>query len=174
MGQKDCLVIEAEFATTLTVINREGNTLSGIIRQAWDDGDLSVLTRNTPLTATDANIGIVGHITQEELNRCLSEIQKANGFGNRFLYFLVSRSKVLPDGATPPDALMAKLAKDLKAAVQFARKAGRLKRDAEAKELWHAKYESLSEGRPWHAGSHLVPRGSSGLASKPDLRPVGS
>lgn len=155
MGTKDCLVIEPEFATTLTVINREGNTLSGIIRQAWDDGDLSVLTRNAPLRATDANIGIVGHITQEELNRCLSETQKANGFGNRFLYFLVGRSKVLPDGATPPNELMAKLGKDLKAAVQFARKAGRLRRDDEARELWHAKYESLSEGRRGMLGAIL-------------------
>ncbi len=150
--RKRILVIEPEFASTLTVINREGNTLSSVIRQAWDDGNMSVLTRNQPLSASDAHIGIIGHITQEELNRCLTETQKANGFGNRFLYFLVCRSKVLPDGAVPPDKQMDRLAKELKKALQFARKARTLKRDGEAKELWYSRYELLSEGKPGMLG----------------------
>ena len=43
------LVIESELASTLQVLGREGNTLSAILRQAWDGGDLRVMTKNSPL-----------------------------------------------------------------------------------------------------------------------------
>src|SRR5215211_3582025 len=35
---KRLLAFEAEFASTLRVLGREGNTLSALIRQAWDRG----------------------------------------------------------------------------------------------------------------------------------------
>ncbi len=47
---------------------REGNTLSAIIRQAWDTGNLQVKTRNNPNRATGAHISIIGHITKDELS----------------------------------------------------------------------------------------------------------
>jgi hypothetical protein len=51
------LVIEPEFAQTLKVLAREGNTLSAIVRQAWDGEPLQTIVRNDPLRATDAHIG---------------------------------------------------------------------------------------------------------------------
>src|SRR5262249_17495491 len=39
------MVVESEFAATLRVMRRDGNTLSAILRQAWDSGDLRVITR---------------------------------------------------------------------------------------------------------------------------------
>ena len=42
---KRLLVVEPEYARVLTVCERETNTLSAIIRQAWDTGDLRVLTK---------------------------------------------------------------------------------------------------------------------------------
>ncbi len=65
-GEDKCLlVIEPEFASTLTVMAREGNTLSAIIRQAWDYGALSPLTKNNPTKATNAHISLTGHITKQ-------------------------------------------------------------------------------------------------------------
>ncbi len=46
---KRLLIIEPEFAVMLKNMMRENNTLSGVIRLAWDSGDLSTLTRNSPL-----------------------------------------------------------------------------------------------------------------------------
>ena len=69
-----------------------------VVRQAWDTGTLRTLTRNNPLTATDAHISIIGHITAEELRRHLTSTEAANGFANRFLWLPVRRSKQLPDG----------------------------------------------------------------------------
>ena len=60
---KRLLVVEGEFASVLRVGQREGNTLSPIIRTAWDTGDLRTMTKNSPEKATGAHITILGHIT---------------------------------------------------------------------------------------------------------------
>jgi hypothetical protein len=55
----------------LKVMSREGNTLSPVIRSAWDDGNLRILTKTSPAHATDAHISIIGHITRGESRRNL-------------------------------------------------------------------------------------------------------
>jgi hypothetical protein len=95
---KRLLIVEQELSSTLKVMSREGNILSAIIRQAWDGQDLRNLTKNNPLRATNTHISIIGHITITELKKYLSATEMANGFGNRFLFPLVRRSKSLPEG----------------------------------------------------------------------------
>ena len=63
-ADKRRLVIEPEFAQVLKVLAREGNTLSAIVRQAWDGEPLQTIVRNNPLRATGAHIAILGHITK--------------------------------------------------------------------------------------------------------------
>jgi hypothetical protein len=74
------MIVEGEFAQALKVARREGNTLSPVLRNAWDGGVLRTLTKNSPVVSTDAHISIIGHITEEELNRQLNEVEMANGF----------------------------------------------------------------------------------------------
>ena len=71
------LVLESEFGSVLKVIAREKNTLSAIIRQAWDTGTLRTLTKNAPAHATNAHISIIGHITRDELRRGIAETEIA-------------------------------------------------------------------------------------------------
>jgi hypothetical protein len=147
------LVVEQEFARILTNTERKDNILSEIIRCAFDDGALRILTRNNPLTASDTHVGIVGHITQDELTHRLKSTQTANGFANRFLYFNVERSKLLPEGATPPDREIRRIANVLRKSLLHRRPAGPLARDAAANERWHAEYERLSEGQTGLVGA---------------------
>jgi hypothetical protein len=91
---KRLLVTEPEFASALRVMGRDGNTLSAIIREAWDTGDLNILNKNSPVKATDARVSIIGHVTHEELRRYLDRTELANGFANRFLWICVKRSKL--------------------------------------------------------------------------------
>ena len=93
-----CSLSKAEFANVLKVVTREGNTLSPVIRSAWDDGNLRTMTKNSPARATDAHISIIGHITREEYRRELTETESANGFANRYCIVAVERSKCLPEG----------------------------------------------------------------------------
>ncbi len=60
---KRLLVIEPEFAQVLRAVARHGNTLSSTVRTAWDTGNLATLTKSDPVTATDAHIAIIAHVT---------------------------------------------------------------------------------------------------------------
>jgi hypothetical protein len=152
-ADKRLFVIEPELAVTLKVIAREGNTLSGLIRQAWDSGDLATLTKNTPLRATGAHISIVGHITEDEVRRDLTATERANGFANRFLWLLVQRSKALPEGTPVPDQMLAPLVEELRQVVDFARSAGEVGRDPATRALWAEVYPALSQGHPGLVGA---------------------
>jgi hypothetical protein len=99
---KRLLLIESEFASALTVMEREGNTLSPVLRDMWDHGSLSPLTKKDPIVATGAHAAVIGHITQHELLSKLTTNDRANGVANRFLFALVRQSKFLPSGEGVP------------------------------------------------------------------------
>lgn len=155
VSDKRALALESEFCSVLKVMAREKNTLSAIIRQAWDTGTIRTLTKNSPATATDAHISIVGHITRDELRREITATDQTNGFANRYLWHFVQRSKSLPDGGNLRDDDLLPLVSRLQQAVQFARNVGRMDRDADARDIWHAVYPSLSEGKPGLLGGVL-------------------
>ncbi len=51
--------------------------ISAIVRDAWDNGSLANLTKNSPLTATNAHVAIIGHITADELRRSFTSTEAA-------------------------------------------------------------------------------------------------
>jgi hypothetical protein len=142
---KRALVIESEFASVLRVQKRDGNTLSTLIRQAWDTGMLNVMRRNSPDKATNAHISIIGHITSDELKRCLQDTDAVNGYANRFLWVWSRRSKKLPEGGHFDQTDAAPLIRRLKDAAEFARGVGVVKRDEEARKLWREIYGNLDD-----------------------------
>ncbi|PLS87268.1 MAG: hypothetical protein CYG60_02795 [Actinobacteria bacterium] len=148
ISDKRLFVSEPELARVLKVITRETNTLSPIVRQAWDSGRLRVMTRNNPLRATDAHVSIVGHISREELLRHLTETEAAGGFANRFLWLAVRRSKELPFGGEWDDVDTAPLVKRLSEALEFGRSAGEITWGETARDAWRKIYGPLSEGKP--------------------------
>jgi hypothetical protein len=153
-SDKRLLVYEPEFAVVLRQIERQGNTLSAIIRQAWETGNLRTLVKNSPAKATGAHVSVIGHITADELRRYLSNTEAASGFANRFLWLCVRRSKCLPDGGDLVD--LQGFANDLRKAIAFASAVGEITRDADAKAIWHREYKRLSEGKPGLAGALLA------------------
>ncbi len=139
------LVQLPEFASLLTVMRREGNTMSSILREAWDCSRLRVLTRKEPLDATNVNISIIAHVTPEELLANLTATDRANGFANRFLIALVHRSQLLPEGGGDVNASAIVMRLHQAVAAAFGR--GRIDRDPAAKELWAETYRRITQGR---------------------------
>jgi hypothetical protein len=154
-GVKDkrLFVLEGEYANTLKVMERETNTLSPVIRQAWDHGMLKTLVKNSPAKATGAHISITGHITRDELRRLLSATEAANGFANRFCWIAVRRSKCLPEGGRLETVDFSSVVMRLKEAVEAACMVEEIGRDACAKDLWRSDYPALSEGKPGMLGA---------------------
>lgn len=150
---KRLMVVESEFAGVLRVLGREGNILSRVIRDAWDRGDLSSMTKNSPARATGALISIVGHITQDELRRYLDRTEAGNGFGNRFLYLCVRRSRCLPEGGALSDDDLKTLAKRIAEAIGHARSVSRVTLSNATRPMWRAVYPELSQGLPGMLGA---------------------
>jgi hypothetical protein len=146
VADKRLMVVEKEFAQTLRVLRREGNTLSPVVREIWDVGNVQILTKNTPARTTGAHVSIVGHITVTELIRYLSESEMFNGFANRFLWVCVRRAQLLPDGGGALD--LTSLARRLAAALNHARGVGLMSRTPAAARRWRSAYGDLTSERP--------------------------
>ncbi len=155
VADKRLLVVETEFSAPLRIAVRDGNTLIATLRRAWDGRELRTLTKVSPAVATGAHICLVGHITRDELLRCLDRTDLGNGFANRFLWPLVRRSKLLPDGEAVPQHVIEPLARRLAEVVRWAAEERVLRRDDEASEVWRSVYGALTAGRAGLLGSVL-------------------
>jgi hypothetical protein len=152
---KRLMLVESELASVLRRMDGRGNTLSAVLRQGWDQGDLDTLVKTSPARATGAHISVVAHITAQELHRYLTVTESANGFANRFWWFLSEKSKDLPLGGSVPDDERADLTDRLHHAVSFALEAREVVFDRQAEAEWCAAYPALSAGRPGLAGAML-------------------
>ena len=155
VDDKRLLVLENELGSTLKVLAREGNSLSGLIRLCWDSGNLRAMTKNSPARATGAHVSIVGHVTRDELERNLTDTEAANGFANRFLWVCVRRSKSLPFGGRLHEVDFSGPLQRLRAAAEHAREANPIGRDRAANRCWAEVYDDLSEPKPGLLGTVL-------------------
>jgi hypothetical protein len=156
-GVKDkrLLVIETELSRTLKAMNRESNTLSDVIRQAWDSGDLRILAKNHPAVATGAHVSIIGHVTQADVRKHLTETDSANGFANRFAWVAVRRSKELPEGGNLYNVDWSDINRRMRPIVDAARECGTMQRDPGARKIWQSVYQELSSGKVGLLGAVL-------------------
>jgi Protein of unknown function (DUF3987) len=150
---KRLLLVEEEFSRVLKCANRENSTLSAVFRQAYDTGDLRILTKSNPAEATGAHISCIGHITKQELVRLLTETDCANGFANRIVWVCVRRSKELPEGGNAHLLDFTELEARLNKARAHAQSCGELRRNEEARQLWCSEYHDLSAAKPGLLGA---------------------
>ncbi len=144
-GVKDkrLLIQEGELANILKVAGKDTSTLSPVLRDAWDDKKLRNTVKGSPAASTGSHISIVGHITQNELRQTLTKVDMHNGFGNRFLWTCVRRSKKLPHGGNPSDSDIKKLGELVAGAAVNATHLGQIKRDTKANALGEEIYNGL-------------------------------
>ncbi|MDW3849676.1 bifunctional DNA primase/polymerase [Micromonospora sp. BRA006-A] len=159
-----------EFASVLEKSRREGNSLSGTLREAYDAGVLQSMTSGSPLKATNTHIVITPQVTPAELVAKLTATDVANGLANRFMIVASRMSKVLPEGSAPdPDALHAfgdRLNQVATGLFKACRDQAELTRTPAARDLWTAEYHRRFEERRkqsespvksllarWHANS---------------------
>lgn len=147
---KRLFVVQEEFAQVLKLAPTDGNILSATIRDAWDSGNLRTMVSGrklAPVVASDAHITIIGHVTKLELLRYMDSTEQANGFGNRFLWMIVERSKKIPNPKGTPEDILRPLIEQLAEAVTFGVRTGELSRAEDAEEVWTAAYDKLTDDR---------------------------
>ncbi len=154
VDDKRVLLIEEEMSQVLKTAQRQGATISEIIRRAWDSPEvLRTITKTSPSKASGAHISILAHITKAELKKHITETELANGLANRFAWFRVHRSRLIPDPQPLPLDVVNDLGGRIGDAIAFARKAGRVCRDQEATDLWEVAYRGLEQEQPGLSGA---------------------
>jgi hypothetical protein len=163
VSDKRLLVRQTEFFGALQVMRRQGNTLSSIIRDAWDRGYLNSMVKNSPACATDAHISIAANIPPEELKRGLLAEDMDNGFANRFLWCCSRRSKLLPEGGKDLNADFEPLRRDFNR-INTDLLAGEVTLTGDAQDIWGYNhkpeigvYRQLAADRPGIFG-HVTAR----------------
>jgi hypothetical protein len=137
------MVVEPEFGRVLTVMNREGSTLSAILRNAWDGVPMGYSRARDEVLITDHHVSMLGHITPAELKAKLTEVDTANGFVNRVLFLAVRREQLIPF-PTSPDALVEPFVRRVHLAIIEAQAIRALEFDETARERWAAFYTELA------------------------------
>jgi hypothetical protein len=156
ISDKRLMITESEFARPLMAMERSGNTLSPIIRDAWDCSTLRTATRSNGQTATNPFVSIVAHITEAELSKRMTQTELANGFANRFMFCSTRRSKMLAFSDEVDDEALAALGVRLREAIVYAKRIGRVKMTSAAADMWRQIYPVISEDRPGLLGNVLA------------------
>jgi hypothetical protein len=138
------LVVEPEFASVLKATGRDVNTLSPVLRSAWDGRPLQLLTRTAPARSSAAHVSVIGHITGAELRSQVNAVELANGFLNRFVLIACRRVRLLPEGGDPDPLAGTWIGEYLAAALRSGRSAGQVRFAIEARAAWWDAYARLS------------------------------
>lgn len=150
---KRLYVHEEEFSAAINAGKRSNNTLSATIRALWDSGNLEPLTKANRISCTGAHVGILAHITIEELVVSLSKCDKLNGYANRFLWVLARRSKLVSRPKRMPDERFNPIQREICRRLNLAHRVGLMAFTPAADEFWDETYARLSEDRPGIVGT---------------------
>lgn len=153
VADKRLLIVEGEFAAPLRAMQRQGNTLSTALRGAWDGTTIAPMTKSNRVVASNPHVGIVGHITKQELGELLSRVDIFNGFANRFLWWCARRSKSLPLARGMAAAQVESFAAMYAERLSAARQLEEVEFSGEARKLYVALYDDITEER---AGMHAI------------------
>jgi hypothetical protein len=105
---KRLLMVAPEFARLLKFAERKGNTLTEILREAWDSPEeLSNQAKNGSDCASYPHLGLISHVTEKELRKFDPELI-SNGFLNRMIFVLAFQAREIPNPKPiewPPELL---------------------------------------------------------------------
>ena len=120
VDDKRLLCIESELGAALRACQRQGNTLSSVLRAAWDGWTLEPLIKTDRIRASSPHICLIAHITRQELDQLLSSSDIWNGFSNRFLWAAVRRAKGIPFPKPMADADVRRIGAELARVIEYA------------------------------------------------------
>jgi hypothetical protein len=153
--EKRLFVNTSEFGSVLTLITRQGSTLSGTMRMMFDCDPVGTSSKVSPVKCAEPYMVMSAAVTPRELTGLLFDKRDAagaadNGFGNRFLMCWVKRDKQTPHPQPTQglDAFMEEIAGNVAKVYGALKPTGAFRStsigfSAEAKALWTAKYREV-------------------------------
>lgn len=162
---KRLLIIEEEFGALLARMRRDGNTLSGALRGAWDGLSIAPAIKGTKVWASNPHCSMHACITPTELCQMLTKGDMSNGFANRFLMIFAERVAVVPNPWRTDPEVVEDLACQYRSVVEWALR-GYPDRDevqalpmtTDARALWDRTYRNWKEAAREDGLAHLTER----------------
>ena len=155
---KRLIILDEELASALASMKRDGNKLSTIIRNMWDSGTCAPLTKTAKTKCTDAHVIICTHSTFQELKAKLEDNEHVNGFGNRFLWVMARRQKLVSRPLPMPEDELGAIKEQIEKAFQYSQEMERLYFSDDTWKRWDAVYPELTKDHPGFVGA-IVNRG---------------
>ena len=152
---KRLLAFEPEFGNIMSQCQRQGNTLSPILRNAYDGVDIKPLTKRNRVQVTDPYICLMANTTAQEFNdHDMAKMLHSNGLLNRFMILWQHPENTVPFPAPATDEDIARLAGEFADRILFARhysyqthhrkvQPRPLSLDNAAKDYWSTRYNKL-------------------------------
>lgn len=146
-GEPRAMLVESEFGRVLTIMAREGSTVSSILRNAWDGVPMGSVRSQSGSIITNHHVTMLGQITRSELRSKLKNDDAANGFANRMLFIAVRRVRLVPFPVSPRHVIEAHALR-LRSIVAGASLRGELVWSMDARQAWEEFYiRTASEPR---------------------------
>lgn len=142
--ENQSIIILSEFASMLQVKRREGNTLSPLIRDAWDSRPLEILTKHSPMKCTNYHLGLIGHITLNELQTLVGATDYSNGLLNRFLFVYVQRHAVLPNPPGLGESELANFKSRVRTLMESVSQISEVKMTRASEDIWTELYTAIT------------------------------
>ena len=158
---KRLLLMEEELRRFLSAGGRTTNTLFDVARLAWDNPNvLYNAAKHSPVRATGAHISLIGHITKDELKKCMTSTEYSNGFGNRIAWIASKRTQRLPrpkwiEWSNHEDVIKRLSAPLLTFSKETAPKGQRMAFNSKAESVWDEFYHSIDDNQNGIVGNML-------------------
>ncbi len=146
-GQRDALgllVHEPMFARSLALARKPSSPLPWLLRNAWDGLPLDPVHR----PATRHHVGLVAHVTLEQLRTQTSLTDASASFLGRFLFVRVRRPRPVPDEGSVPARVTQRIGALLAPRLERARDAGPMRRGVDCTSFWFRAYQEIAADDP--------------------------
>lgn len=153
--EKRLFIYEKEFGNALSQMLMNTNILVGVLNCAWDGDDLGDLTKNSPLKATNTHIGLVGHITPEELHEKLRNQRFIlyNGFGNRILWLRTEARGIVANPPILPEEEIAAIRSEIEECIEHANNLSEVNFSPAAAKFYEGIYKRTKENLSRRTGT---------------------
>jgi hypothetical protein len=140
-----CLLVhEPTFARLLALSRKPSSPLPWLLRNAWDGQPLDPVRH----PSVRHHIGLVAHVTLEQLRAQTSLTDASASFLGRFLFVRVRRPLPVLDEGAVPSGVTARIGGLLAPRLDRARSSGRMRRGSETTSYWFRKYGEIAADDP--------------------------
>ena len=151
VADKRLCIREGELASVFQLAGKKESRADIVLRDGWDGKTLRNLVKgksrdglSNSAICTEPHLSISGDTTRSELVAKMPSGAADNGFGNRFLYCYVYRTKLCPNGG--PQLAWGPEVVRLYEAIQWARELTYVPLTKAAAKVWSRMYMELDEG----------------------------